>query len=48
MFINLCMSEPFYIEKEFFVGGYFVTFNLITKICKFKVIKSDLDLITLK
>lgn len=47
MFINLCMSEPFYIEKEFFVGGYFVTFNLITKTCKFKVIKSDLDLITL-
>lgn len=48
MFINLCMSEPFYIEKEFFAGGYFVTFNLITKICKFKVIKFDLDLITLK
>lgn len=47
MFINLCMSEPFYIEKEFFVGGCFVTFNLITKTCKFKVIKSDLDLITL-
>lgn len=46
MFINLCMSEPFYIEKEFFVGGYFLTFNFIT--CKFKVIKSDLDLITLK
>lgn len=48
MFINLCMSEPFYIEKEFFVWGYFVIFNLITKTCKFKVIKSDLDLITLK
>lgn len=48
MFINLCMSEPFYIEKKNFAGGYFVTFNLITKICKFKVIKSDLDLITLK
>lgn len=47
MFINLCMSEPFYIEKEFFVGGYFVTFNLITKTCKFKVMKFDLDLFTL-
>lgn len=21
MFINLCMSEPFYIEKEFFLLG---------------------------
>lgn len=49
MFINLCMSEPFYIEKEFFfAGGYFVTFNLITKTCKFKVMKFDLDLFTLK
>lgn len=50
MFINLCMSEPFYIKKEFFVGGwgYFVTFNLITKTCKLKVMKFDLDLFTLR
>lgn len=48
MFINLCMLEFFYIEKEFFVGGYFVIFNCIIKICKFKVIKFDLDLIIFK
>lgn len=49
MFINLCMLEFFYIEKEFFfVGGYFVIFNFIIKICKFKVMKFDLDLFIFK
>lgn len=36
-----------YRKRIFFAGGYFVTFNLITKTCKFKVMKFDLDLFTL-
>lgn len=57
MFINLCMSEPFYIESQiffyliFFLGGggglakYSVTFILRTKTCKPKIMKFVLDCI---